>query len=303
MSDKKRIVKFYTALGTPEDNNRILLEDSLAKEIEDQIENGCSGLFVLGSMGYGLQVRDSNVIPSFRTAIDVSRGRVPVLVKVTDLSIGRVLDRINDIITAKLEPDGVFLYTPFLEKLSTESIVNLFVQISQASPFPVYIYDLPSVCRNKITEDIMNLILEKTDNILGIKTADLDLGRSLLNAQKEGKVPSDFRVICSNLDRFHESIVADMPYQLDGMFACTAPLTNKMYAAYNSSDAERGKFYLDKIIDLRNLFLKGDVLPLFTVAMNALGYAGNFHPDLDFCATVEQKKLILNWLQKEKLIE
>ena len=42
---------FYTALGTPLDENGNFIPGSMAQQIEQQIEAGVSGLLVMGSMG------------------------------------------------------------------------------------------------------------------------------------------------------------------------------------------------------------------------------------------------------------
>ena len=42
---------FYTALGTPVDNDGNIVAESLKKEIDMQIDAGASGLLLMGSMG------------------------------------------------------------------------------------------------------------------------------------------------------------------------------------------------------------------------------------------------------------
>ena len=50
---------FYTALGTPLDSQDNLCAKSFAKQVEDQVTAGASGVLVMGSMGMGPYVRDS----------------------------------------------------------------------------------------------------------------------------------------------------------------------------------------------------------------------------------------------------
>ena len=50
---------FYTALGTPLDENGNFIPGSMARQIEQQIEAGVSGLLVMGSMGNMTYLKNS----------------------------------------------------------------------------------------------------------------------------------------------------------------------------------------------------------------------------------------------------
>ena len=50
---------FYTALGTPLDDQGKVVKQSFVKQIEDQIASGASGLLVMGTMGALGTIRNS----------------------------------------------------------------------------------------------------------------------------------------------------------------------------------------------------------------------------------------------------
>ena len=85
---------FYTALGTPIDKDGNLCAESMARQIELQIEAGASGLLVMGSMGNMTYLKNSEYPKVAKVAAEAAAGRAPVLVGVTDLSIHRVMDRV-----------------------------------------------------------------------------------------------------------------------------------------------------------------------------------------------------------------
>ena len=86
---------FYTALGTPLDENGNFIPGSMANQIEQQIEAGASGLLVMGSMGQMTYIKQDEYAKVAAESVKAAKGRIPVLVGVTDVSIHRVMDRVE----------------------------------------------------------------------------------------------------------------------------------------------------------------------------------------------------------------
>ena len=66
---------FYTALGTPLDENLNFCAKSMANQIEQQIEAGVSGLLVMGSMGNMTYLKNSEYPKVAKAAAEAARGR------------------------------------------------------------------------------------------------------------------------------------------------------------------------------------------------------------------------------------
>ncbi|MDO5566395.1 MAG: dihydrodipicolinate synthase family protein, partial [Planctomycetia bacterium] len=136
---------FYTALGTPLDEQGNIVADSLTRQIEQQIIVGASGLLFLGSMGAQCSVRTDQCKVGAQVAAQAVAGRVPLFVGVMDNGVERVLERIADLEGLPLQ--GVVLTTPYYFICDPDSIVSYFTKIAARSPFPVYLYDLPVVTK------------------------------------------------------------------------------------------------------------------------------------------------------------
>lgn len=102
---------FYTALGTHLDENGNLVEASLRKHINQQIEAGALGLLLMGSMGIEAYIKNSAYAEIVRVAVDEVAGRLPLFVGAMDNSIVKVKEKIDMIKGAKI--DGVVLTNPF----------------------------------------------------------------------------------------------------------------------------------------------------------------------------------------------
>jgi 4-hydroxy-tetrahydrodipicolinate synthase len=280
---------FYTALGTPLNADGRFMKDSFIRQVEDQVRFGASGLLVMGSMGLGVFIRQDDYVNIARTAVSTAKNACPVFIGVTDTSIGRTLDRVKSLYG--LQFDGIVATTPYYYTVTDRELVRFYTMVADCSPFPLYLYDLPAVSKNKITMEIINEI-KSHPNIRGIKTADLDLALSISNRASNDRAMDNFSILYSGLDTFNKAYDMGITRNLDGMFACTGILTEDMYRSFAQGDMVTGSVTLNKIINLRNVFSAETVFPSFTYAMNLLGYEGSYHPDYLFPPSEGQKEKI-----------
>ncbi len=264
---------FYPALGTPLNGNGELEAKSYIKEIELMIAAGAAGLLCMGSMGNMVSLKNSEYPKVAGLCLETVSGRIPVMVGVMDCSISRVLDRIEALDDMDIE--GVVATVPFYYRLSENAIVNFYSLLSKKSKYPVYIYDLPSVTQSPVTVKIVNGLKEMR-NIRGIKTANMNL---VLDMYRNDAFRNDFEVFYSGLDTFDAAIYSGIKRNLDGMFTCTPYNSKKMYETINDPDSKAVSRHLNHILTLRNLFLKEEVFPAYSYAMDLLGCPGIYHPD------------------------
>ena len=290
---------FFTAVGTPADQDGHLIKESLIRQVSDQVACEASGLLVMGSMGLGVFIRDQDYVLTARTSVQAAQKACPVFIGVTDTSIERVCDRIDAL--RGLDIDGVVATAPYYYEVSDRELIRFYSALARRSPFPVYLYDLPVAARNKITKQTM-AGLQSEKNIKGIKTADWDLALALRQKSAQGLWSADFSILYSGLDTFDKAYAQGITSNLDGMFACTGPLAKEMYRSLAAGDQLTGLARLKDIIRLRNTFAEEQIMPSFTYAMTRLGYAGIFHPDYYFMPDEKQKEKIETCMTDLKLL-
>ena len=283
---------FYTALGTPLDNNGDCIPSSLYTHIEQQIQAGASGLLLMGSMGIEAAVKNSTYRKLVATASQTVRGRLPLFVGAMDNSITKVLEKVE--LMGKAEVAGVVVTTPFYSLSSEDELVNWFLGIADQSRYPVYLYDLPAVTKVKITHSLIRRIGGHT-NIQGMKTADLQL---ILDLMREPELMRKFHILYSGLDLFDYANRLNIKRNLDGMFCVTPRNAGALYACLCKEDYTGARLYLDRILRLRNTMVENRLFPSFTYAMNLLGCAGNFAPDYAGALTPEQQETIAYTMQQ-----
>lgn len=282
---------FYTALGTPIDENGNLVAESLKNEINQQIACGAAGLLLMGSMGIEAYLKNSTYADVVKVAVETVDGRCPLFVGAMDNSIAKVMEKIDMIGDVKI--NGVVLTTPFYSVLSEKEIVNWFTIIADKSPYPVYLYDLAVVTKSKITIEVIDKIIHHK-NIAGIKTADWALIQAIGRKYPE----SGFECLYSGLDSFDYANMMGLGKNLDGMFSST-PKNGKMMAeCLKNKDYKEGRKYLDNILLLRDTFIKHGLMASFTYSMNLLGCSGLFHQDYTLSITDAAKADIKKVMQQ-----
>lgn len=284
---------FYTALGTPLDENGNFIPGSMAQQIEQQIEAGVSGLLVLGSMGQMTYIKQSEYAKVAAESVKAAKGRVPVLVGVTDLSIHRVLERV-EALSGINGIDGIVSTVPYYSTVTQNEIYDFYNEIANRSGCATYLYDLAVVTKTATAPETV-MKLWKNPLIKGIKSGNLVTQRKLLLAEDR---PADFTMMYSNIDTFDIAYKYGIDKNLDGMFSCTPKTARRMYDALAAGDQIAGAKALNEILDLRDLFITtGCLMKAYTHAMNLLGCDGSFAYDFEKDISDENKAKVTAAMQ------
>ena len=276
---------FYTALGTPLDNEGNLVANSLKKHLEQQIEIGASGLLLMGSMGIEAYLKNSTFKEAARVAAETVNGRTPLFVGAMDNSIAKVMEKID--MLNGLNIDGVVLTTPFYATLTDAEVVNWFSTIADKSPFPIYLYDLAVVTKTKIKLCALEKLINHK-NIKGIKTVDWEM----IQAVGRKFPDADFECLYSGLDNFDYANMMGITKNLDGMFCCTPKNGKAAFDCIKADDLKGARVHLDNILLMRDTMISLGLMRSFTYLMNELGFEGNFHQDYTLPLSDETKAIL-----------
>ncbi len=287
---------FYTALGTPIDDAGSFVPAGFVKQIDDQIAHGASGLLVMGSMGVEPCMRDKDFRAVAQSAVDANKGRSTLFVGAMDNSISRVIDRIDSL--KGLAIDGIVITAPFYFVLSPPDLMYFFRTIADKSPFPIYLYDLPTVVKHKITAE-MAFELAEHKNIKGVKTADLTMCRFI---KSDPRTAGKFEMFFSGLDMLDAAHVYGLHQGLDGMFAMMPQTIAAFYKSAYAGDIASATKHLDLILNTRTFLLKFGIWPGFSYCMNLLGYEGNFKPDYALPLNESQQAQVKEYMAANDLL-
>jgi len=140
--------------------------------VEHILAGGVHGLFLLGTTGEGPSLPYALRRDLIRRVCDLVRGRVPVLVGITDtvpdesLALARV--------AADHGSAAVVLAPPFYFPVSQGELWGYIERMAQALPLPFYLYNLPSLTKVTIGEEVVRRSLS-LPNCLGLKDSSGDM--------------------------------------------------------------------------------------------------------------------------------
>ncbi|MBB4573434.1 dihydrodipicolinate synthase family protein [Rhizobium lentis] len=146
---------------------------SYTRVLENLIEAGCHGVFVLGSTSEVIFHNEQTRREIIEHSAKVINGRVPLIVGVIDPTTDRVINHAR--IAKSAGADAVVVTAPFYTVTSQAETIDHFRYIRDAVDVPLIAYDIP-VCVHVKLQRQTSVTLAKEGTIIGIKDSSGDDG-------------------------------------------------------------------------------------------------------------------------------
>ncbi|ESX67234.1 dihydrodipicolinate synthase family protein [Mesorhizobium sp. M0027] len=146
---------------------------SFTRTIENLLDGGVHGLFVLGSTSEVVFHDEAGRRAILEHAVKVNNGRVPIFAGVIDPTTDRVINHAR--IARSAGADAIVVTAPFYTRTSQPEIGDHFRYIKDAIDIPVIAYDIP-VCVHIKLERKTTVGLAREGAIAGIKDSSGDDG-------------------------------------------------------------------------------------------------------------------------------
>ncbi|MCW5915768.1 MAG: 4-hydroxy-tetrahydrodipicolinate synthase [Ferruginibacter sp.] len=178
------------AIITPFKENGDIDFDSLGNLIEYIIENGIEYIVSLGTTGETpvLSKREKIDIVNF-TGTAISK-RVPLVVGIGGNNTREVLEDLQDF--PLQEAVAILSTSPYYSRPSQEGLFLHYMELAQASPKPILLYNVPSRTGRNLDADTVLRLAKASDNIIGIKEAGGDFSQCIRILKD---CPSHFMVV------------------------------------------------------------------------------------------------------------
>lgn len=179
-----------TALITPFNEDKSVDVVALEQLVEFQIANGVEYIVVLGTTAESvtLTLEEKELVK--KTIIEKNNGRVPLVLGVGGNNTSTVVSDLKTLDLSKF--DAILSVSPYYNKPSQEGIYQHYVAVSEASPIPVIIYNVPGRTSSNIEPTTVVRLAESCNNIIGVKEAAGDIVQAMKLIQT---VPNNFLVI------------------------------------------------------------------------------------------------------------
>jgi 4-hydroxy-tetrahydrodipicolinate synthase len=166
----------FPYLVSPVDASGAIRTGVLGRLCDDLIESGVHGLTPLGSTGEFAYLNHAQRAAVVQTAIEVTKGRVPVIAGVASTSTADAVAQAKSY--QKLGADGILAILEAYFPLADAQIESYFRAIADAVDIPVVIYTNPQFQRSDLTLDLIAR-LSAHPRIGYIKDASTNTGRLL----------------------------------------------------------------------------------------------------------------------------
>jgi len=178
------------ALITPFKEDLSVDTDALANLVKDQIENGIEYLVVLGTTAESATLTHEEKELIKETVIKANAGKLPLVLGIGGNNTAAVAEELK---TSNLDGfDAILSVSPYYNKPTQEGIYRHFKVVSESSPLPVILYNVPGRTSSNVLPETVNRIARDFDNIIGVKEAAGDIVQAM---KLISMVPEDFKVI------------------------------------------------------------------------------------------------------------
>ncbi|MBP1629538.1 MAG: 4-hydroxy-tetrahydrodipicolinate synthase [Bacteroidetes bacterium] len=204
---------------------------ALGRIVENIISSGVNYLVCLGTTSEAACLNQQEKLAVLDYVIETANGRLPIVVGLGGNNTMELVDRINHFNFDGI--DGVLSVAPYYNKPQQKGIYQHYKAISESSPKPILLYNVPGRTASNISAETCLQLAEECKNIVGVKEASGNFSQCMEIIRNK---PSNFQVL-SGEDAL---VVPLMSLGMTGVISVTA------------------NAYPKEVSEMVNLCLKGD---------------------------------------------
>ncbi|WP_281637810.1 4-hydroxy-tetrahydrodipicolinate synthase [Flavobacterium marginilacus] len=178
------------ALVTPFKNDFTIDVEALKSIVNFSIYGGIEYLVVLGTTAENATLSAEEKELVIATVIEVNAGRLPLVLGVGGNNTLKVVEELRTRDLSAFE--AVLSVSPYYNKPSQEGIYQHFKAVSEASPIPVILYNVPGRTSSNMLPSTVIRLANDFENIVAIKEAAGDIVQAMQLIKDK---PKDFLVI------------------------------------------------------------------------------------------------------------
>jgi 4-hydroxy-tetrahydrodipicolinate synthase len=172
-----------TALVTPFTSDGSLDEAAVKRLARRQIEAGVHFLSPCGTTGEAPTLTHREKLRVVELVLGEAKGKVPVLAGAGGYDTREAIELARDM--ERVGADGLLSVTPYYNKPTQEGLYQHFRAISEATPLPIVLYNVPGRTSVNMSAET-TLRLSELRNIVGIKEyADLPQMSTIISVARE----------------------------------------------------------------------------------------------------------------------
>ncbi|QCX00262.1 4-hydroxy-tetrahydrodipicolinate synthase [Aggregatimonas sangjinii] len=181
----KELIGTGVALVTPFKDDMSVDEHALRKIVQYCIDGGIEYLVALGTTGEAVTLSKLEKQFVVDTIVDANAGRLPLVLGVGGNDTAAVVEELKTLDLSAF--DAVLSVSPYYNRPTQEGIYRHFEALSQASPKPIIVYNVPGRTGSNMLPETTLRLARDFSNIVAIKEAcgDMDQIKQLIAGKPE----------------------------------------------------------------------------------------------------------------------
>ena len=178
------------ALATPFRKDFSIDTEALIRIVNFSIDGGVEYLVTMGTTAENATMSQDEKEFVIQTIVDTNNGRLPLVLGVGGNNTMEVVEELKN---RDLSPfEAILSISPYYNKPTQEGIYQHFKAISEASPIPVILYNVPSRTGSNVLPSTVIRLANDFKNIVAIKEAAGDMIQAIQLLKDK---PKDFMVL------------------------------------------------------------------------------------------------------------
>lgn len=259
--------RLLTAMITPFASDGSVDYAAAAKFTGYLLEHGSDALVVTGSTGEAATMSAEEKIKLYKTVIEASKGKVPVIAGTGTNSTQSTIEATKAAEEAGV--DGFLVVGPYYNKPTQEGYYRHFAAVAQAVSKPVIVYNVPGRTGSNIAPATVARLAADFDNIVAIKEA---AGNVAQVAELYSVLPEDFTIYSGD-----DGLI--LPFMSVGATGLVSVLSNvdgallqEIMQAYEDGEVKKA-MNLNKRLQIlsKAMFLETNPIPVKAAVTMATG--------------------------------
>lgn len=287
----KKMYGVTVAMITPFKADNSIDVEYLESYTEYLIDSGVHCLYPCGTTGEMLKMSVDERKLVAETVVRKTNERIPVFIHVGSMTT-------SDSITLaqhahEIHADGIGIVTPQFFGVNEREMEEYFVSIANSLPetFPVYLYNIPQCAANDLKPAVIDRIVGRAKNIIGVKYSFADMIRVkdylLCNH-------GDFDVVFGPDRLFLPALSMGCVGTVSGCASCDPAPFVKVYEAFMLGDIEAARLAQKQATELCETVKNGSNMAIFKAALefNGVGSTKMRAPALDLLESEKESVII-----------
>lgn len=251
------------AMITPFDENEELSKKMTEDLVEYLIKNNVNGLYIGGSTGEGFLMDIEERKKLVEYVIEKVNGRIPVIVHVGAISTRLSIELAKH--AFEKGADAISSVPPFYWKFDNESIYQYYKDISESTPLPMIVYNVPLAGLMGLD---MIYKLATIENVKGIKYTATNHFEMRLIKEKLG---NNFMIYSGSDEMAMSGLIHGADGLIGSFYSMIPDLFEIIYNSINQNNLDLAKKYQQLAVDIIMESLKYDYYSAIKLGLKWMG--------------------------------